>query len=50
MGTLLRVAILRIIVYWGLYWGPLFQETTKSQYDGSIVGIVLGFPYHGNLN
>ena len=22
-GTLLRVPIIRIIVFWGLYWGPL---------------------------
>ena len=22
MGTLLVVPIIRIIVYWGLYWGP----------------------------
>ena len=24
-GTLLGVPIIRIIVYWGLYWGPLIQ-------------------------
>ena len=23
MGTFLGVPIIRIIVYWGLYWGPL---------------------------
>ena len=23
-GTLLGVLIIRIIVFWGLYWGPLF--------------------------
>ena len=22
------VPIIRIIAYWGLYWGPLFRETT----------------------
>ena len=27
-GTLLGVPIIRVIVYWGLYWGPLFRETT----------------------
>ena len=29
-GTLLGVPIIRIIVCWGLYWGPLFWETTIS--------------------
>ena len=27
-GTILGVPITRIIIYWGLYWGPLFRETT----------------------
>ena len=27
-GTFLRIPIIRIIVFGGLYWGPLFRETT----------------------
>ena len=27
-GTLLGVLVIRTIVFWGLYWGPLFWETT----------------------
>ena len=29
-GTSLGVLILRTIVFWGLYWVPLFWETTIS--------------------
>ena len=29
-GTFLGVPIVRTIVYWGLYWVPLFRETTIS--------------------
>ena len=29
--TLLGVPIIEILRYWGLYWGPLFRETTISQ-------------------
>ena len=28
-GTFLGVPIIRTIIYWGLYWGTLFWETTK---------------------
>ena len=28
-GTFLGVPIIRTIMCWGLYWGPLFRETTK---------------------
>ena len=28
MGTCLGVRVIRMIVYWCLYWGPLFGETT----------------------
>ena len=31
-GSLLRVPIIRTVVSWGLYWGPLFRETTKCFY------------------
>ena len=31
-GTILGVLIIRVIIFWGLYWGPLFWETTKSQF------------------
>ena len=31
MGTFLGVPVIRIVVYWGLYWVPLFWETTKYQ-------------------
>ena len=27
-GTILGVPIIRTIVFWGLYWGSLFWETT----------------------
>ena len=26
-GPLLGVLVIRIIVYWGVFWGPLFMET-----------------------
>ena len=29
-GTILGVPIVRTLVFWGLYWGPLFRETTTS--------------------
>ena len=29
-GTILGVPIIRIIVFWGLYWGPSFREITIS--------------------
>ena len=35
--------IIRTIVYWGLYWGPLFWETTN------LLVSVLGSPYSGQL-
>ena len=28
MDTFLGVPIIRTIIFWGLYWGPLFLETT----------------------
>ena len=28
--TILRVPIVRIMVFWGLYWGLLLWETTMS--------------------
>ena len=28
MGTFLVVPTIRTTVFWGLYWGPLFRETT----------------------
>ena len=34
MGTLLGVPIIRTIVSWGLYWGPLILETTVSTHIG----------------
>ena len=27
-GTILGVPVIRTIVFWGLYWDPLFMETT----------------------
>ena len=27
-GTILGVPVIRTIVFWGLYWEPLFMETT----------------------
>ena len=27
-GTILGVPIIRTIVFWGLYWGPVFWEST----------------------
>ena len=32
IGAPLGVPIIRIIVYWGLYWGSLFWETTISMW------------------
>ena len=28
-GTVLGVSIIRIILFWDLYWGPLFRETAS---------------------
>ena len=33
-GTILGVPIIRIIVVWGLYWGPPFWETTIQKQEG----------------
>ena len=30
-GAFLGVPMMRILVFWSLYWGSLFQETTKSR-------------------
>ena len=38
-GTLLGVPILRIIVFWGLYWGPLIL----GNYHLGLGFAVLGF-------
>ena len=32
-GTFLGVPIMRIVLNWGLYWGPLFRETTNCQWN-----------------
>ena len=32
-GTFLGAPIIWTIVYWGLYWGPLFRETTILAYS-----------------
>ena len=31
MGTILGLPIMRIIVYWGLYWGPPFFEKISNE-------------------
>ena len=28
----LRFPIVVVVVFWDLYWGPLFMETTKQRY------------------
>ena len=38
-GTFLGVAIIRLIVYWGLYWGPLILGN-YHMYNGWPVVIV----------
>ena len=42
-GTLFRVPIIRIIVYWGLYWGPLIlgnyhTEMMEKEMEATIQG------------
>ena len=32
-GTLLGVPIIRMIIFWGPYWGPLFWESTISEFS-----------------
>ena len=34
-STILGVPIIRTIVFWGLYWGPLIWETTSLVSEGS---------------
>ena len=34
-GTFLGVPIIRTMVFWGLYWGPLSRETTISFAGGT---------------
>ena len=36
-GTFLGVPMIRIIVYWGLQWGPLFWESTERMITGGRV-------------
>ena len=49
MGTILEVHVIRIIIYWGLYWGPLILVTSPvpaSHYlDGQgdlVSGLIMG--------
>ena len=41
MGTFLGVPIIRIIVFWGLYWGPLILGNYHMKEEG------LGFGLRG---
>ena len=31
-GTILGVPIIKLRIFWGPYWGPLFRETTKWKF------------------
>ena len=41
MGTFLGVPIIRILVYWGLYWGPLILGNYNLGYVVQVLGLML---------
>ena len=32
-GTILEVRIIRIIMFWGLFWGPLSRELSSGEFS-----------------
>ena len=38
MGTFLGVPIIRIIIYWGLYWGPLILRNYHMKGECTLSG------------
>ena len=38
LGVHIGVPILRIVIYWGLYGGPLFRKATKYRYGFRLLG------------
>ena len=51
-GTILKVPIIRIIVYWGLYWDPLIlgnyhfeRDQQRRIFQGFVEALPLGLPF-----